>query len=457
MGFWGRFTSGRRALGDQVAALERQVGQIVNAASGQSGVYSLSDPNAYASLFGPQSGMTADRALTHAVVYRCVFLIASAVTMLPLQTWRSFGKADQDLDENSPQARLLGERPNRLYSSAGLWRSVLSDMLLKGNGIIWIERNGAGIPQNLYWIPWGRAGTFLFDNPVSGGHEVGYYLTLDNGRQVIATCDDVMHFGGSPRWNILFYESPITAYAQTVGIAIASDAYAKAYFDNSSSPDNAISYPGSLTGKADEIRDKITERFGASNRFKGPLILDGGADIKQLRMNAADTQLIETRALNTDQIGMIFGVPSHLLNQTSKATSFGKGLEEMTQAFIDFSIGPHLAMIEAEINAKMFGQRTRRAVFDRDGFVRGDLKSRSEAITTLLGGAQGPGVISRNDGRRKLGLPPRKEAEYDEILGWGPPATPGDAIPKPAAKTPEPEPDDPPADPPPAKSRRGKK
>ena len=404
----------------RIAELQRSIGEIYNSGSGGATV-GLSDPNAWFSLFGlPLASVNAQSALGHAAVYRCVFLIASAVSMLTLKCYRDADTSSESEDRDSSVARLLRERPNGRYSTTGFWRSVVSDMLLNGNGIVWIERNKAGVSVNLWWIPWRRAGVYFFENPASGEIELAYKLTLDNGQIVSAAQDDVMHFGGSPQWNLLFYLSPITSYAQTIGIALDSERFAESYYKNNAVADKVLTYPNPVPQKElDEMRDRLKQRFQGGRAFDGPMVFGSGAKLEQLKINATDAQILEARGFGVDMIGMVFGVPGHLLNRSDKATSFGKGLEELTQSFIDFSVGPHLTSIEDEVNWKLFGHRTRVARFDRDSFVRGDLKSRAEAMQTLLGGAQGPGVISQNEARRKIGQPPKDGDQYEEVLAWG--------------------------------------
>lgn len=419
----------KKELTDRLAGLSTAAVQNAGTAS-----IGLSNPNAWFDLFGPPvSSVSAATALKHAAVYRCVFLIAGSASMLDLKCYNNYGKVNQSEDTDSNVARLLRDRPNPRYSCEALWRSVYSDMLLSGNGVVWIERNGDGSPRYLWYIPWQRVGVYFFVNPLTGGKELAYNLTLDSGEVVRVPQDDVLHNGGSHRWNLLFFESPLTSYAQTVGIAINGENFAEAYYKNGAVFDGVVTFPNAISdNKAQEFRARLSKRFNGSNAFNGPLMLDSGGTFTQLKVNAADAQIIETRGFGVDQIGMVFGVPAHLLNRTDKATSFGKGLEELTQSFLDFSVGPHLRAAEGEINWKLFGQRHRRAVYDRDSFVRGDLKSRAEALQTLLGGAQGPGSISRNEARAKLGMPPLEGDDYDEVLGWGNnPADPANPVPTP--------------------------
>jgi HK97 family phage portal protein len=391
-------------------------------AAGTTATYPLSDPLAYEKLFGPQTNaISADKALTHSAVYRCVFLIAGSISMLPFGLYERQDDGHRVLDTQSPLARMIDRRPNPRQSASMFWRATVSDMLLNGNGICWIERKSSrsAEPSELHYVPWARAGIRL---DCIGGKPVQIYtLTLDDGRLITAHLDDVLHIPGSAQWQIFRAMSPLTAYAMAAGIGISADAFAKAYFDNGSTPDGYITYPqGSSLKKdqADEIRRHWMSKHGGDNRFAGPAVFTEGGRFEPIRVDAVDAQLLDSRRFAVEDVARIFGVPPHLVGQIEKATSFGKGLEEQTQAFVDFTLGPHLAAIEDEVNEKLVRDDKKVAEFDREGFVRGDMKTRMEAFQIALGGNNGPGVMTPNEVRQRLNMGPADDPEANQLVTW---------------------------------------
>lgn len=427
--------------------------------SGTTATYPLSDPLAFEKLFGLQTNnVSADKALTHSAVYGCVRLIAGCISMLPFVVFDEHEDGHRVRDRTSRLSKLLDKRPNARLSASMFWRSIVADAMLNGNGISWIERKSfrSAEPFELHYVPWARTGIRL--DRIEGRAVQVYTMTLDDGRLIVAPQDDVLHIPGSPIWQIFRAMSPLTAYAMSVGIGISADAFAKAYFDNSSSPDGYITYPNSAgKGQPDEIRKHWMAKHGADNRFAGPAVLTDGGEFKELRINAADAQLLDTRRFSVEDIATrVFGVPAHLIGLTEKATSFGKGLEEQTQAFVDFTLGPHLCAIEDEVNEKLVpdGQA---AEFDREGFVRGDLKTRMEAFQIALGGNNGPGVMTPNEVRQKLNMGPSTDPNADKLVAWdrkAPQLGPGGGPPLEEGAKPEPEPANPSSSRPPRKSRR---
>jgi HK97 family phage portal protein len=407
-----------RELRDRAAAP-----RIENSA-GTTATYPLSDPLAYEKLFGPRpAGVSVDKAMTHSAFYRCVFLIAGSISMLPFNVYKIQPNGHRELVPEHPVAKLIGRRPNERLSPSIYWRSVTTDMLTAGNGVAWIERKSIYSPQPkaLHYVPWSRAGVRLdrFENePLQT-----YVLTLDDGRMVTAHQDDVLHIPGSAYWQIFRAMSPLTAYAMAVGIGISADAFAKAYFDNGATPDGYITYPGGLIGEKGkdakaESRKYWMAQFGGDSRFAGPAILTDGGKFEQAHINAADAQLLDSRRFTVEDVCRVFGVPLHLVSYSDKATPVAKGLEEQTQSFVDFTLGPHLKAIEDEVNHKLIRDPSFIAEFDREAFVRGDMKARMEAYQIALGGNNGPGVMTQNEVRGKLNLGRSDDPAADRLVTW---------------------------------------
>jgi len=411
----------------EVLTLEKQARDLrealsISASAGTTATYPLSDPQAFEKLFGPaSSALSAEKAMTHSAVYRCVFLIAGSISMIDLEILRRNADGHVERDDGNSIWPLLTERPNPRMSPSMMWRQVVSDMLLNGNGIVWIERAGpySSAVKALWPIPWNRVGIRL--DRIAGEAVQVYALSLDDGRVVAAHQDDVLHIPGSAQWQIFRAMSPLSAYAMAAGVGISADAFAKAYFDNSASPDGYLKFPQPLKGggdHAEEVRASWVKRFGGASRFAGPAILDQGGEFVPLRINAADAQLLDSRKFQIEDVARIFGVPPHMVGALDKSTSWGKGIEEQTQGFLDYTLGPHLKAIEDEVQHKLVRSRDLRAVFDRDALIRADIKSRSEALQVSLGGAQGPGWRTPNEARFKEQLGRSKEPHADMLTQW---------------------------------------
>ena len=360
----------------------------------------------------PRDAVSSETAMRHSAVHRSVSLISSAVARLPAYTYRLQADGDRELNTTHPAAALLLKRPNPRISRTTFWRAIVSEMLLEGQGIAWIQRAQSGQPRALWPVPWRNTSVQL-----ASGRLI-YRMTLDGGQQVVADQDDVLHFPGSSEWDETEFKTPIRAYADSVAIGLEANRYARKYLENDATPSGYIAYPNKLRDRSqgDEIRAYWRQKFGGENRFAGPAVLTEGGEFKQIAMNAQDAQLMETRRFQIEDIGRIFGVPRFLL--ALDETSWGSGIEQLGILFVRFTLDPHLQAIKDEVDWKLFGTDAHFVDFDTSELMRGDTKAMFEAYRMALGGNNGPGFLSQNEVRRKLHLPRSDAPEADQLLQW---------------------------------------
>jgi phage portal protein, HK97 family len=388
---------------------------IENNSSGQSSTVTMSNMQSLDDLFknGLPGVVSPETAMRHAAVFACVRIIAGAISSLPLQTYSVDNAGDRQYDPKNPIARNLKLRPNIRMSAAMFWRQIVAQMLLRGNGIAWIERKRSGEVIALWPIPFNRTSITMRDG------RLRYRLVLDDGTQVVADQDDVLHFPGSMEWNGFYAKTPIEVFETSVGIGLEANRYAYLFFKNDATPGTYITYDGKFEATEDQVRD-IRENykrvFGGDNRHGNVLVLENGGKIGQLEIKASDAQLLETRQFQVIDIARIFGVPPHLIGSTEKNTALGSSVEQQNIAFIQHTLTPHLEAIEQEIDEKLHRSGNSFSEFDVNGLMKGDIKARFEAYRLALGGSSGPGFMKANEIRRSENLPPVEGG--DSLVGW---------------------------------------
>jgi HK97 family phage portal protein len=148
---------------------------------------------------------------------------------------------------------------------------------------------------------------------------------------------------------------------------------------------------------------------GADNFHKLPLVLTEGLDAKEVSINAVDAQLLESRKFQVVDIARIFGIPPHMIGETSASTSWGSGIESMNRGFVTYTLQPHLVRIEQELNRKLFPRQSGRFVrFDREALLEGDSAAQAAYNRAALGGpGTGMGWMSVDEVRKTKGLAPQ--------------------------------------------------
>lgn len=342
--------------------------------------------------------VTPQSAMRVSAVFACVRLIAGAIATLPLHLYRSSNGMRQKI-ENDPLWWLLNEQPTSRYTAASHWELVASAMLLRGDGFTFIGRDRSGQPRELIPLPPGCVHVQREKNV--GSDVLKYYVNDITTFGVDA--GDMLHFPGFGfdgehgmsviRW----------AAQNAAGNAMAMDEYSGKFFANGAHPSIVLETDKFMKGEQiTSLQTAFSNKYGGlPNAHKLPLVLIEGMKANQLTMNAQDAQLLEGRKFQVNDIARAFGVPPHMIGETTGSTSWGTGLEQMARAFVTYTLQPHLVRIEQELNRKLFRNAGRFVEFNRDALMQGDSKAESDYFKAALGGpGSGPGWLSVDEVRR---------------------------------------------------------
>lgn len=360
------------------------------------------------------SGMavTPTTAMRVAAVFACVQKIAGAIATLPLHVYQT----DGDIKDRLPRDDLwykLNEQPHPDFTAASHWEGVSTAQLLRGDGFTLIQRRPTGAVRNLLPLPWGSV--FPFREP---GGLLKYYISYPEfGITTWVDPFDILHFPGFGFDGIKSMSVIYSAARAAVGNALAMDDYSGKFFSGGAHP--SILLKTDKVMKQDQISQLqqafIAKYSGVDNLHQLPLVLTEGMSAAPLSISAEDSQLLEARKFQVIDIARAFGVPPHMIGETSASTSWGSGIESMSRGFVTYTLQPHLVRIEQELNRKLFPRDVGRYVqFDRDALIEGDSAAQAAYNRAALGGpGTGMGWMSVDEVRKGKGLAPRGGASAE--------------------------------------------
>jgi HK97 family phage portal protein len=362
-------------------------------------------------------------AMRVSAVYACVSLITGCIGQLPLPIYERKGGARVRVEDHDLWW-LLNERPCSGWTAQAFWEFMGTQMLLRGDGIAYMPRNRAGVPTA--FVPYPRSRVEI-QRVVTGDPRApkrNRYLFSDEEGYFGAEQEDVLHFPGFG-FNGIHSMSVIQWGARNgIGIAIKGDEHAGQFFSQGGKPEVAITTPNEMTpAQQDDFRDAWVKKYSGRGPNSIPLVLTEGLDIKELTMSAVDQQLLESRQWQVIDVARAFGVAPHLIGETTKASSFGTGIESMNIGFIKYTMGSHLKRFRDELNAKLWIQSRYFTEHNVDAFLAGDSAAQAAYFGKALGGPGAQGWMTLNEVRREKNLPP--------VQG-------GDEMYKPTAKAPAP-------------------
>lgn len=356
----------------------------------------------------PGSGIPAvseASAMRTSAVYACVALIGGSIASLPLPVYQRTERGREAATHD--YWWLLNESPHPEMSAAAFWEFIVTSMLLYGDGYARLLRRGTGVSGLMPLHP-DRVRPFR-----SVDRGVLYEVTPEQGARYSLSPSDVLHFP-TIGFDGLTSISPIRHAARgAISIALAADDYSAAFFANGARPDFALETEGALKqDQIETIRSTWVQRHGGANHSHLPAILHGGLKVKELTMKAEDSQLIETRGFQIEDIARIFGVPPFMIGHNEKTTSWGSGVEAMGIGFVKYTLQRHLVKIEQELNRKLWPSRERYFVeFNTAGLERGDYKTRVSGYRTALGRAGERPWMTVNEVRRLENLAPWEDGD----------------------------------------------
>lgn len=376
---------------------------------------SVNDERAWVGMAGmPTSSgvtVTADTALKISTVWACVGLISDAVAMLPTVIYEIIDQetGDKRRAREHPLYDLLHDQPNANQTAFDYKKMQTAHLLLRGNSYAYIQPGPRGFADQL--IPLHPDKMRTEDLPDG---RLRYVYTQPVGGPRTYTDDEIMHLRG------LTLDGKtglgVVSHArETMGTAVAREQYGARFFGNNSRPDGVLKTAGKLsTDGAKRMADdwnSVHQGVGKSHRVA---VLEEGLEYQAIGLSNRDSQFLELGEFSAEEIaGRWFRVPPHMVGLTSKATSWGSGIEEMSLGFITFTLMPWLTIWEQGIGRDLIlATRKYYARFVREALLMGRLLDRYNAYSI----ARNNGWLSVNEIRRREDLNGLSNPGADEYL-----------------------------------------
>lgn len=342
--------------------------------------------------------VTTSRAMQMSTVFGCVRVLAESVGMLPCKLYQEAGR-ERKVATTHKTHQLISVAPNGYMTAQEFWELLVTCLCLRGNFYAY-KVVALGQVQELLPINPGSVKPKLNDD-----WTVSYEVTFKSGQTKTLTQDEI--------WHVRLFTldglnglNPIAYARQAIALGLSTEEHGSRLFTNGAVTTGVLKTEQTLTEEAfKRLKTQFHEEHaGVANTYK-PMILEMGLDWKPISLNAEDSQFLETRKYQRDEICAIFRVPPHLVANLEKATF--NNVENLGLAFVNYSLVPYLTRIEHRIKVgllKQADQGKHYAKFNAGALLRGDLKGRYDSYGK---GIQW-GILSPNDCRENEDLNPRE-------------------------------------------------
>jgi HK97 family phage portal protein len=245
-------------------------------------------------------------------VYRCIYLIASNIANFPVNLYRG----DTEL-EGVRQIDIFKHSANVNQSGQDFIEAMISYLLISGDAYSYISAIGdpRKSPIEVFYLKSNCIELLpgaTFSDPIKG------YRDSEQGR--ILSLDEVCHikfFNPSDRFRGV---SPLSVSREIATAQSLATTWQASLLRNTGMKNGYLTTLQPLSvPQMQQIAKDRDEMAGAMMAGKVP-IFPSGLDFKSMQLSPVDMNILNSQAVNTQQIADVFGVPIELLNSSQGVT-----------------------------------------------------------------------------------------------------------------------------------------
>jgi HK97 family phage portal protein len=339
------------------------------------------------------SGMVVNptTAMQAAAVYSCVKVLSESVGQLPLMVYqRDAAKNTKTEATRDRRYDLLNAAPNEFQTATEWLEMKVAHMNLRGNAFDFKLKTRSGDIVEL--LP-------LHPDTVSVKMDaqfvMSYEVTAPDGTRKTLGREDIVHYRGLTL-NGYVGISPIGYARESIGLALATEKFGAQLFRNGAKMGGVLTFPTTLSDPAYERLKTSFDAATSGDHAHKTAILEDGGKFEKISMSAEDSQFLETRKYQREEIAGMFRVPAHMIGDLSRSTN--NNIEQQSLEFVMYSLMPWLNRIEKRLWLDLFTRDERKTLFPK--FVtkelqRGDLRARAEYNQRAILA----GYLTRNEAR----------------------------------------------------------
>lgn len=349
-------------------------------------------------------------ALHNSAVFRCVDLVSSSIGMLPLYIYRKGAGGKLTPAEDHPLYDVLQMQPNGWQTAYEFKRQMQAHVLTHGNAYAQIVRSAGRVVGLIPIHP--HNASVIQNSDLS----LTYTITTVGGKTRELPQSEVFHLRDFSEYGVRGV-SRVQYAKEAIGLALQTENAAARLFKNGTMVGGALTHPGKLGDtEFDNLNTSLKDKFsGAENAHKW-LILEEGMKAEQFSPTAKDSQTVETRNQQVEEIARTFGVPRPLLMMDD--TSWGSGIQTLSLLFVKYGLDPWFVAWEQAIARCLLTKQERKTLkadFDERELLRGSTTEQIEFVTKALGAGGSRMVMTQNEARDYIGLGQSDDSDADSL------------------------------------------
>jgi HK97 family phage portal protein len=342
-------------------------------------------------------GNVQDQALVVPTVWACVQLLANAVSIQPLQTFRQPASPTDMAQRITDPSIVLNPTADMTQSE---WLHMLMvSLLLRGNAYgLKTSLNGLGYPTQVVLL-----------NPdkvqVKVDSQTGAVQYLVGNPAVDRTAD-IWHVRALTLPGTKVGLSPIQYAATAIGVDLASRKFAKDFFDGGGVP------KATLTSNLDISADQasvVKRRLQEATINREPVVFGNGITYSAISVKPEESQFLETQAANISEIARVFGVPAEMVGGKVGSSMTYSNVEQRSLDFLTYGVAMWLRRIEDAFFTLLPQQQY--VQFDTSALLRTDAETNAKVRVTYVAGK----ILPPSRVLKEMNEPPLTDQEKQEL------------------------------------------
>lgn len=326
-------------------------------------------------------------AMNISAVYRATEIISDNIAMLPIKVKINNSRHLEELEEHPIYLAFN----DGLITKYTLIKLLVQSVLLKGNGFAYIERFNDGTVKGIRYLDSKDVQVHYSKQK----QELHYTCTIF-GNKHIEPCN-MIHllkntYDGVNGLSVLSFAT------RSLNTANNTENSASNFFTNGCNLSGVLTVQGQLSAQQkQDIRNSWNQAY--SNGGNGLAVLQGNMDYKPIQLSAKESQMLESRLFNVQDIARFFGISPVLLGDLSH-NSYST-IEATQNQFLLHTLQPYITMIEEEFSRKLLKPSESNLSINLDETAL--LKTDKTAVASYYGTLLDKGILCINEVRRELG------------------------------------------------------
>lgn len=333
----------------------------------------------FSALFGSSSNVISpSTAMYLTTVFSCNRVIAETLSSISLNVYHKI-EAGKEHAVDFGLYDLLKYQPNPNITSV-MWREmIVRDLNLRGNHYSQLIRNGYGDVIAIYPLIADKMTVELLK-----GATLRYTYDTGSEKKTVPSYE-IMHIRGLPSEDGVKGLSPIEYNKRAIQLGDTTQEFGINFFERGANGTGVFEKEGLLSDQAfDRLKSDVDKNYIGMKNSGKPMILEEGLKYNRMTITNNDSQFLETRKYQKEEIASIFRVPMHMINSLENATF--SNIEQQSLEFIMFTMMPWMKRIEQQMMISLLSPEERKKYsikFNVDTLLRGDYKARTDGYKTM--------------------------------------------------------------------------